>query len=232
MKISRNGRAVLITFSGIVGSGKSTSAKRTCQWLQAQGFPVTYLRFRRLRWRHFFQPAGQRIGGALKNRLDASSSGDHTLRQPRVRTLGLAHVALYLWRALVFRIYLATRLRARIVVSDRYFWDNLAHYHLRSSRERRYFRLLCRLIPQPGLSLMLIAGAATIHQRRPNYDLQALEGLVTRYRRLCDMVPGLQRIETDSFDGMDARIQNLLQQKLAIGGLEGFASVADALGAS
>lgn len=67
---------MLITFSGMVGSGKSTNAKKVLELLRDEGLAPCYLRFRFLRWRHVIlgpaeQPKHSSAGG--KRRASAKT---------------------------------------------------------------------------------------------------------------------------------------------------------------
>jgi hypothetical protein len=98
----------------------------------------------------------------------------------------------------------------RCDVLDRYFYDNLVHYELRTVRERAYARLLCRLIPRPDLAILVVASDRTIAARRPEYAREYLTTVARRYEQLHTLVPHLSRVSTDSGNAEDV-IHRLVQ---------------------
>jgi dTMP kinase len=101
---------LLITFEGVEGSGKSTQAKRLCDWLRAQGFDCVLSR----------EPGGTEIGEAVRAiLLDPANTAMH----------GLTELFLYLAsrNQHVRERVLPDLESGRVVVLDRYADSSVAY---------------------------------------------------------------------------------------------------------
>jgi thymidylate kinase len=205
---------MLITFSGIVGGGKSTNAKQACRFLQDAGYATVYFRFRFLTARRIFRslfinkhatvaPSKEK---PKKTKLEAS---------PRRRKLGkltLTRALGYLGRIVIFRIFAAVWLRRKIIIIDRFYYDNLAHYSLAGFRERFYLTLLKKALPVPDLAMMLLARPQTILRRRPNYDSEYIHQLYRRYQQVAHEFPQVVVLRTDRLQDLTAIILQHVRQ--------------------
>jgi thymidylate kinase len=200
---------VLITISGMVGSGKSTTAATVADLLVAAGLTPRYLRFRYLRLCGFARP--QRAESGKPAPADAKKARAEGFA---LRPLTAALTAGYAVRILAFRLSGIGR-GARCDVLDRYFYDNLVHYALRSRRERVYAAILRRLIPAPDLAILVVASDETIGCRRSNYAREYIVSAGRRYRELPDLFPRLTTIRTDPESSPDEAIRNAVQRLLA-----------------
>ncbi|MGH7456524.1 MAG: dTMP kinase [bacterium] len=211
---------MLITFSGIVGSGKSTNAKHVFKFLQEQGYPAVYIRFRFLTWRKVFQPLSTKKKHPRAHKKAAPKAHDKPLRcQPTV-PLTLVRFLGYLWRTLVFRAFVRMRLRQKIAIMDRFYYDSLTHYKLASRAERLYLWILKKAMPVPDLALMLIAEPKIILRRRPHYEATYVRELFLNYTQIAREFPNLVTIKTDRVDALTVTIvqhlHNALQRSFRI----------------
>ncbi|MCG3118667.1 MAG: Thymidylate kinase [bacterium] len=212
---------MFITFSGIVGSGKSTNAKQAYRFLQESAYPVVYLRFRHLTARKILrawfkkkkEPAVAAAPGKPPKRRSETS-----LRQQAMIKLTLARTMGYLWRIIMLRLFLAARLRRKIVIIDRFYYDSFVHYTLSGYRERFYLSVLKRALPTPNLALLLIARPQTILRRRPNYDETYVLQLYSHYKKIIQSFPHLVVIKTDNLKELSATITAHIRQTLARAG--------------
>lgn len=208
---------MLITFSGIVGGGKSTNAKQAHRFLQEAGYPVVYLRFRFLKSRRLLRALfahGHNTAPPARDKAKAKRA-DMPLRRQALLKLTLTRTLGYLWRIIMFRIFAAIRLRRKIIIIDRFYYDNLVHYALTERRERFYLWLIKRALPVPQLALLLIARPQTILQRRPNYDGAYIRQLYRNYQQLAQEFPYLTFLQTDSFKNLTADISHHLCRTVA-----------------
>ena len=196
---------MLITISGMVGSGKSTTASAITSRLREVGLSPRYLRFRYLGLFGFTKPA------ADARRAPGADS------EPRPRGAGFAlrrlTVALtvgYAARIVAFRLSAVGRPQQCDII-DRYFYDNLVHYELRTRRERAYAAILARLIPRPDLAILVVASDPTIAARRPQYAPEYLTTVARRYEQLPTLFPHIVRISTDSGNAAEDSIRRLVQ---------------------
>ncbi len=204
---------MLVTVSGMVGSGKSTAARHLVQLLQDEGFSVEswrfqslpcfgFLRSRRRTQRMSVEPdeaSGQRWRGYVPRRLTA-----------RV-TFG------YILRILAFRVYWWKHSRSHQVCS-RYFYDSFVHYELNTRIERVYAALVHRLIPHPDVAVLLVASPETIAKRRPHYSNAYLTQVWKAYETLPSRFSGLVRVSTDPGQPSFERLEDALRQRMKSGG--------------
>jgi len=206
---------MLITFSGIVGGGKSTNAKQASRFLQEAGYSVVYFRFRFLTARRIFQSLFMKRKAAVAPPSKEKPEKTKTEAPPRRRKLvklTLARTLGYLWRILIFRIFAAVCLRQKIIIIDRFYYDSLAHYSLAGYRERFYLTLLKKALPVPNLAMMLLARPQTILRRRPNYDGEYIHRLYRRYQQVAREFPHVIVLRTDSLQNLTAIILQHVRQ--------------------
>jgi thymidylate kinase len=197
---------MLITVSGMVGSGKSTTAAVIVEVLAATGLNPRYLRFRYLKLFGFARhtPGESKPGGEAPPTTRVRGSGFALRRLTAARTIG------YAARILAFRLS-GVGTPSRCDVLDRYFYDNFVHYELNSRRERLYASVLRRLIPTPDVSILLVASDRTISTRRSHYAPEYLVTVARRYEALPNVFPHLIRVSTDPGGLADQRIRQVVQ---------------------
>lgn len=189
---------MLVSVSGIVGSGKTTVANRLLDLFRAAGHDATCLRFQTLPCFTFLRsplrtkyPARDRAAGREDDVPGVRSSGY------RQKTLTLIVTLTYIARFMTFRIYRLSWGSERMYVLNRYFYDLFVHYRLERRAERLYFAVLRALMPVPDVSILLAAEPDTIAQRRANYSREYLVALGDAYLRLRESFPELVEIRTD-----------------------------------
>lgn len=137
---------MLITVSGIGGSGKSTCAKQIVDLFISHDLKPTYLRFQRLKCFLFLQKAfyfnvlkGNISDNLLKERSDKENytpTNNYEYRKLNfVFTLG------YILRIVFFMLYRLCFIRKKLIVLDRYFYDNLVQFHIKK-KVHKYFSSL------------------------------------------------------------------------------------------
>ena len=183
---------MLITVSGMVGSGKSTSVRRIERVLEACGADATFMRFRSLG----IFASGQTESPKRPKPSRAATPPGTRWRGFRPRRLTARLTCGYILRVLAFRLRRIGR-SSGYTVLDRYFYDSFVHYKLTTPRERLYLRILGRLIPRPDLAILLIASPVTIAARRPEYAGEYVVAATAGYERLKVVFPHLIAIRTD-----------------------------------
>lgn len=214
---------MLITFSGAVGSGKSTNARKVYHTLTELGYSVVYIRFRFLSWRHLFRPINHKVARApgssspkAKSRPQSQKS-HRNLRKHRLnRRLTTLKFGGYLWRMCLLRLFIALKMKNRIGICDRYFYDNFVYYRMSGPVERLYFKLLKQAMPEPDLALLFSASEKTIIDRRPGYDAGYLNRLLQRYNALKKEFHTLTVIQTDRIADIEPALNRILSQHLAM----------------
>jgi thymidylate kinase len=197
---------MLITISGMVGSGKSTTAARAAELLAEAGLQPRSLRFRYLGLFGFSQPRRS------PERNDSERTGAPAARGSgfTLRPLTAARTAGYAVRIVAFRLS-GVGGAARCDILDRYFYDNLVQYRLTSWIERLYAFVLRQLIPAPDLAILVIASSETIAARRRNYAREYVVEAGQRYEALADLFPRLVTIRTDERSLADDEIRRAIE---------------------
>src|SRR6266550_4420654 len=121
---------VLISFSGMDGSGKSTQIETLCCQLVDAGIPVMRLAF----WDNV--------------------------------------VGLSKWRAAFSHKFLKSE--ARVIVFDRYIYDQLATLPLEYAAARAYARWVLSFVPKPDVAYLLDAEPEVARERKPEYPVDFL----------------------------------------------------------
>jgi thymidylate kinase len=208
---------MLITFSGVVGSGKSTAAKYTLDVLGRSGLRAKYLRFQSLSsFKGSRRPRGPRRArprAPFTPEVDQASMRGYGYRR---RKLTLSRALVYMARAIIFRVFRLRSDSQTCLVVNRYFYDNLAHYQLTTRIERIYISLLRLVIPAPDLPLVLVASLEATAERRPNYEHAYLGEVWAGYENLRQYFPELIVISSDSRIGMEESLARALCARLAL----------------
>ncbi|HEY4757828.1 MAG TPA: hypothetical protein VIH43_04665 [Chthoniobacterales bacterium] len=185
---------LLISFSGMDGSGKSTQIRNLCDELVAAGFPVAEFAF----WDHVVAFSGVRAGFSHKflksdGRVGAPGRPAHRNdKNARAWYLILGRSILYLLDA--FKLRLAVKRAARtagVVVFDRYIYDQLATLSMDSHSARAYARLVLSIVPRPDVAFVLDAIPEEARERKPEYPLDFLH----KYRRSYLQLGALARLD-------------------------------------
>ena len=156
-------QAVLVSFSGIDGAGKTTQINNLISWIEQAGLRVRVVAFwddvatlRRLRENtgHALFKGEKGIGSPDKpvNRRDKNVQSWYMVP---IR-IGLAALdALGLMRVIAG---IRKRDDADVVIFDRYLYDQVANLDVKKNIAGTYVRLLLKLIPHPDVAYLLDAG--------------------------------------------------------------------------
>lgn len=152
-------RGLIVSFSGIDSSGKTTQIELLRERARGRGRGVIYLwgrvgytgLFGALKW------AARRLLGSRIPAQGDLKGRERALRQGWLRRLWLTLALLDLLRLYALRVRLE-RLRGRFVICDRYVWDSLIDVRLGFADDRveRWWlwRLVERCAPRPDRALL------------------------------------------------------------------------------
>lgn len=149
------GAGMIITFSGVDGTGKSTQARYVAELLTQKGVSVRVLHL--TRWTWVFR-IGERFGtlttsGRSPSGLKRSGAVQSAFRQ-LVMLLDVA------------RFWLVVGLdKNRALVCDRYFSDLAIHAVYLGHVSTRFATLYWRLVPRPSLAFLLDVDEQTARTR-------------------------------------------------------------------
>ena len=184
-------KSVLITFSGIDGSGKSTQIEKLRSYVEAEGIPVRLLAF----WDHVAVFRHMRSG--FSRHVMQSDGSVGSPERPAVRRdKNLQIWALFLGRALLHlldvvslsRVVKKQRTQAGVIIFDRYIYDQLAALPIDRWWAGAFARVLLRIAPRPDLSYLLDAIPEAARDRKPEYPLEFMHKYRSSYLELRNIV--------------------------------------------
>jgi thymidylate kinase len=193
--VPENRRAVLVSFSGIDGAGKSTQIEILRDRLRQAGFQVSLLAF----WdnvamlTHVREFSGHTL---FKGEKGVGAPDKPVNRQDKnVRSWYMTAVrfALYFLDALSLCFVVAKQRRsnADVIIFDRYLHDELANLALNNGLSRIYAGLLLTMTPHPDVAFFLNADPAQARERKPEYPLDFLHQNRATYLTLSTMGGGM-----------------------------------------
>lgn len=177
-RLASNG--LLISLSGIDGSGKTTVAHRVLQWLRGWGFDAVYFHGHRQAW--YARARRPQVSFAIVLETlweDVGRELEELQRYPGMKFLyDVANLVDYvpvIWK-------LAHLMKPqRIVIVDRYMPDVLAYLKSWGPMHDSVETLLLRMCPEPDVSILFEVAPREALQRRAEWTLPRLERFVKAY---------------------------------------------------
>ena len=210
MPVRSRTRPLLITFSGIDGSGKSTNIATLAAWLTGAGLRVREASF----WDNVV--VLPRLREKLTRRLFRGEMGIGAPERPvhrRDKNLqpwyaSFGRCVLFLLDAIHLR-WLAKQMLssdADVVIFDRYLYDQLAILPIQQNAVRIYARLLCKLVPRPDIAYLLDADPEAAFIRKPEYPLEFLKQYRRSYFLVSELVEGITLVHARSLEETGRRV--------------------------
>lgn len=213
-------QAILISFSGIDGAGKSTQIERFSAHLQGSGFSARVYQF----WNNIATLTHLRESGARA--LFRGDTGVGTPSAPvnrrdkNVQSWPMTCVRLctYLADAVSTSILVKRALRSGVdvLIMDRYIYDELANLRLESPLLRAYARLITAIVPKPDVAFILDAEPADARARKPEYPLDFLYRSRQSYLQLSDLIGDLTVIAPSSMQQTEREILSCAMKMLPL----------------
>ncbi|HUR36354.1 MAG TPA: hypothetical protein VM009_00960 [Terriglobales bacterium] len=195
------GKPLLISFSGLDGSGKSTQIAALREYLAGAGLETLTLAFWDdvvvgKRWREGF------VHKVYKSEKGIGAPGRPVERRDKnVRRwyLSIARHLLYILDALNLGLVImyARRLEPDVIIMDRYIYDELANLPLGNPVTRLFVRMVHALTPLPDIAYLLDVDVDAARARKPEYPVDFMRTSRIAYfeldRMLCHMtiIPAL-----------------------------------------
>lgn len=222
-------RPLLISFSGVDGSGKSTQIENLRRALYAAGLSTRLLAFWDsvvvgVRYRegfvHTVYKSERGIGSPGKpvNRRDKNMRGWH---------LTAARHLLYLLDAcnLCRVVARESKSGANVIILDRYIYDELSNLNLANRFSRAFARFVQAFVPKPDIAYLLDADPAAAYARKPEYPVEFIERCRRAYFQLANLLGTMTVIPAVSLPEAKRAVLQVAEDKLAErGGEEIFGS--------
>lgn len=195
-------RSLLVSFSGLDGSGKSTQIENLRSALAAAGYSTRLLAF----WDNVVVCTRYResfVHAVYKSQQGVGAPGKPVERRDKnVRRwyLSLIRHGLYFADALHLAWVVArARVRARpgragspnvpnVLIIDRYIYDELANLPLANPLTRVYVRLVAALVPRPDVAFLLDADPEAARARKPEYPVDFMHKCRAAYKKLAGLL--------------------------------------------
>jgi thymidylate kinase len=216
-------RPLLISFSGVDGSGKSTQIENLRSALHAAGLTTTLLAFwdnivvgvkYREGFVHKVYKSERGIGAPGKpvNRRDKNMRGWH---------LTLARHLLYLLDAIHLRRVVERekrKARVDVIILDRYIFDELSNLDLSNPLSRRFIKFIQALAPEPNIAYLLDADPVAAYARKPEYPVEFMKKCRRAYFDLAGLLGTMTVIPALGLAEAKLAVLKAAEQKLTSAG--------------
>lgn len=185
-------KPLLISFSGVDGSGKSTQIENLRSALHSAGFSTRLLAFwdnvvvgvkYREGFVHRVYKSERGIGAPGKpvNRRDKNMRGWH---------LTAARHFLYLLDACNLRRVVARERKsgADVIILDRYIYDELSNLNLANPLSRAFVKAVRAFVPRPDIAYLLDADPDAAYARKPEYPVEFMKKCRQAYFEVANLL--------------------------------------------
>jgi thymidylate kinase len=213
---------LLISFSGVDGSGKSTQIDGLRSALHAAGLKTTLLAFwdnvvvgvkYREGFVHKVYKSERGIGAPGKpvNRRDKNVRGWH---------LTLARHFLYLLDAIHLGRVVARAKKSGVdvVILDRYIYDELSNLNLHNPLSRAFVKLVHSFVPRPDIAYLLDADPVAAYARKPEYPVEFMKKCRRAYFDLARILKTMTVIPALDLPEAKHAVLRAAERELAIKG--------------
>jgi thymidylate kinase len=213
-------KTLLISFSGLDGSGKSTQISNLVRALHDSGYRTKQLAF----WDNVVVGTRYREGfvhKAYKSQRGIGAPGKPVERRDKnVRRwyLTVARHLLYFVDAVNLRFVVgsARRSGASVVILDRYIYDELANLPLSSPLTRAYVRFVNWIVPRPDVAYLLDADPEAARARKPEYPVDFMRECRGAYKNLASIVGGITVIPPLELEAAKAAVLRAFEEKAVL----------------
>jgi thymidylate kinase len=216
-------RPLLITFSGMDGSGKSTQIAGLQSALHAAGMHTRRLAF----WDDVVVGVKYREGfvhKVYKSERGIGAPGRPVMRRDKNMRgwhLTVSRHALYAMDAFRLSYLVAAeqmKVGVDVVILDRYIYDELANLNLANRFTRAFARRVCRIAPRPDLAFLLDADPEAAYARKPEYPVDFMKKCRQSYFDLAALLGTMHVIPPLDILAAKQAVLSAAEQCLAKGG--------------
>jgi thymidylate kinase len=212
------GKTLLISFSGVDGSGKSTQIENLRSALHVAGLNTRLLAF----WDNVVVGVKYREGfvhKVYKSERGIGAPGKPVNRQDKnVRRwyLTIARHALYLLDAinLCRAVKREKRSGADVIILDRYIYDELSNLNLSNPLSRGFVKLIHTFVPRPDVAYLLDADPVAAYARKPEYPPEFMQKCRRAYFELANLLGTMTIIPALELPEAKAAVLKAAEEKL------------------
>lgn len=213
---------MLITLSGLDGSGKSTVIEALGSALKAKNHVVVVRHMTRdvgvyaVAWALLNLPRGAPGAGgnvpAPRKRGERPAGFRQRLRRAVVWNKSLRRL-LYLPDLLIFQVlrFYVERVRHGVLIMDRYFYDTLVD--IAGPHAWTWARLLVSITPTPSIAVLLDVPPELAFGRKGEFSVDYLTRRWEDYRRVFQWVPSAVILQPEDLDRTTADLERLVAQR-------------------
>jgi thymidylate kinase len=209
-------RPLLISFSGLDGSGKSTQIENLRRALERLGHRTRVLAFWDdvvvgTRWREDFV---HKVYGSERGVGEPGKPVERRDKNVRKPYLTLARHVLYLLDAIHLGWCVAqNRYNADALIFDRYIYDELANLPLRNRFTRGFVRMIAAIVPRPDAAFVLDADIEAARARKPEYPVDFMRECRVAYMELAQQLGTLEIVPPLTIEGARNVVLSRLLEK-------------------
>lgn len=209
---------LLISFSGVDGSGKSTQIENLRSALHSAGLSTRLLAFwdnvvvgvkYREGFVHKVYKSERGIGAPGKpvNRRDKNMRGWH---------LTVARHFLYLLDACNLRRVVAREKKSGVdvIILDRYIYDELSNLNLVNPVSRAFVKAVQAFVPKPDIAYLLDADPTAAYVRKPEYPFEFMQKCRRAYFELANLLGTFTIIPALDLRGAKNAVLRAAEEKL------------------
>src|SRR5215471_6340965 len=212
-------KPLLISFSGVDGSGKSTQIENLRSALYAAGLTTHLLAF----WDNAVVGVKYREGfvhKVYKSEPGIGAPGKPVNRRDknmRAWYLTVARHFLYLLDAINLRrvVMREKRSGADVIIFDRYIYDEILNLNVGNPISRAFVRLVHAFIPRPDIAYLLDADPVAAYARKPEYPPEFMEESRQAYFKLAQVLRTMTLIPAGTIQETRSAVLKVAETKLA-----------------
>lgn len=191
---------LVVSFSGLVGTGKTACARYVAYELRNENLPAYYISYQSVSLKSFFEEKKKITRYKRRIKPPKNKKLRFENYNPRSYLNFLVVMFYYLWKVYFFFLLVHLKYRNDIVIVDRFIFDNIVNYKLNDKRFQFLCRFFLKLLPLPVLSFVLYADFDTIMKERPFYDPDYIRTHLENYAYLKEIYPDMVMVNSNQID--------------------------------